>query len=41
MKEEKDMMNELLEKARAGAELSREEALKLLNIPVGSMEYYT
>lgn len=33
-------MNKLLEKARSGAELSREDALALLHIETCSMEYY-
>ena len=34
-------MKKLFEKAQSGAELSRDDALELLSIPTGSMEYYT
>ena len=34
-------MMTLLEKARSGAELTRDDALELLAIPTGSMDYYT
>lgn len=35
------MIKNLLEKVKSGVELSKEEALDLLKIPVGSEEYYT
>ena len=34
------MMNRLLDKAQSGAELTREDALTLLGMETGSMEYY-
>ena len=34
-------MKTILEKAQSGAELTREEALSLLHIETGSMDYYT
>lgn len=34
-------MKHLLEKARAGAELTKEDALELLSIETGSIDYYT